>query len=139
MVWSLASAEAADPSASQLVVILISLGAMAGAGLLTLLPMALARRRRHPRPESIVAAAVLWGLLAAGSVLYITIARMQWSKEWLLLVKTGYYDPQDRSGEPALPWLLWALLAIAYAVLLIHAARNSSTNSSTNPTHTPEP
>lgn len=117
MTCVLANAEATDLSASGWTVIVIGLLVAGGVAILALLPMASARHGRHQHTGAIQALTLLWALLAGGSVLYIAAAELRWRKEWLVLVQSGYYDPQNTSGAPAWPWLFWIFLAAAYVAL----------------------
>ena len=125
MTCVLASAEQTGFSDSGWFVILIGLGVFGAAAVLTVIPIVLARRRRSRRAEAITVAAVFWGLVAAASILHFWLAELRWSNEYLLLVKTGYYDPANTSGAPAWPWPLWGVLAAAYGVLVILALSRS--------------
>jgi hypothetical protein len=117
----LASAEQTDLSGSGWFVILIGAVVIVAVAAMTVIPIALSRKRRHRRADAITVGAVFWGLLAAASIIHFWLARMQWSKEYLLRVKTGYYDPADTSGAPPWPWQLWGILAVVYGVLIAAA------------------
>ena len=117
----LASAEKTYLSGSELVIVVIALGVIVAAAVVALVPIGIALHRYHPQANGIVAVALLWGVLAAGSVIRTVDAQLTWSKEWLTLVNTGYYDPHDASGAPIWPWLLWIVLAAAYGVLMVYA------------------
>lgn len=126
----LARAEGPDASDSNLLLVLICAGLIVGAAVLALVPAFIARRRGHGRSETIMAAAVLWGLLSAGTLVHASIVQMQWSKEQQLRVQSGYLDPQDTSDAPAKPWRTWTALVTVYCVLMIWAfAPRSSTGS----------
>jgi hypothetical protein len=77
-----------------------------------------AKARRHRQGETILALAIVWAVLAAGSVGYVVNARINWAKEYTLRVKTGYFDPQDVADAPQWPWVKWGLLAGGYEGLL---------------------
>jgi hypothetical protein len=114
----LASAEHTDLTGPQWSMILIGLLVLAVVAALALVPIGAARRRRPGRAEAIVVGALFWALLSAGSIIKFVLAKVEWSQEYVLLIKTGYYDPADTSGAPAWPWGLWGGLALAFAVLL---------------------
>lgn len=122
----LASAQATDLYGPQGVDVLIGFAAAAGAALLAILPVALASSRRHRQSHSILAATVVWALVTAGSVGYVVISRLHWSREWMLRVNTGYYDPQDLSGQPTWPWVFWTGLALVYGLLCLWSSRRNS-------------
>ena len=117
MTFFLASAEQTDLSGSGWFVILIGVFVIVAVAAMTVIPIAVARRRLHRRAEAVTVTAVFWGLLAAASIIHFWLAELRWSQEYLLLIKTGYYDPGDASGAPHWPWVLWGVLAVAYGVL----------------------
>jgi hypothetical protein len=119
----LASAEATDLSGSELVKVVVCIGVVLCTCVLVVVPAGIARYKRHRRADAILTVALLWGLLIAASVIQTALAQLDWSKEWLLLVKTGYYDPMDTSGAPVWPWGMWGVLAAAYCALVIWALR----------------
>jgi flagellar basal body-associated protein FliL len=119
MLFLLATAEAADTSNSGILIVLLSVGVTILAAGFALVPMLLARAGRHPQAEVIAAVAILWALLAAGSVVTTSMAQMKWDKERLMRIESGYYDPQDNTDAPAKPWGAWAGLGAGYAVLLV--------------------
>jgi hypothetical protein len=116
----LAKAEGPDPSDSSLMLVLICAGLVLGSAVLSLLPVFIARGRGHRQLETVTAVAVLWGLLTAGTLIHTTIVQMQWSKEQLLRIQSGYMDPQDTTDAPK-PWRTWTALATIYCVLIIWA------------------
>jgi hypothetical protein len=115
----LAYAEPTDLSASGWLLILECCGAILGVAVLVIVPMAIAALRRHQQREIVNTIAFWWGLVAAGSTVWPTIAEFNWKKEWQLRIMTGYLDPRDMTGAPRWPGTLWTLLAIAYGVLLV--------------------
>ncbi|MFI5378550.1 MAG: hypothetical protein ACHRHE_04580 [Tepidisphaerales bacterium] len=118
MLSHLAYADANDPSQSNLVLVLLGIGVILVASVLAVVPVVVAWSRRHKRSDVVVPLAVLWGLVVAGSVISTLAAEMQWSREQVLRMKTGYYDSEDRTGAPTRPWGLWAGLGAAYGGLL---------------------
>ncbi len=114
----LAYAEAADTSNSSLVIVLIGLGVLSVAAIAAFVPIGICWNRHHRQTDSIAALAVLWSLIAAISVIYFVNAQMKWSREQMLRIESGYFDPGDKSDAPAVPWALWGGLAAGYAVLI---------------------
>jgi hypothetical protein len=121
MMHALAYAEQADLSGSAWTIILLALAVIAAAAVLSLVPIGLARRRGNPWTGNLAVGALLWGLIAAGSVIYSLWIQANWKQEWLRRIATGYLDPRDPTGQPAQPWWLWIALAAAYALLVAAA------------------
>ena len=119
MMWNLAYAEGGDPSQSNLLLVLIGIGVIIVVCALAFVPVGVAWSRRHKRSDVVMAMAVLWGMVAVGSVISTVAGEMQWSREQVLRMKTGYSDPQDNTGVPTRPWGLWAGLGAAYGGLLV--------------------
>jgi hypothetical protein len=117
----LAYAEQTDLSGSDWVVVLVYAGTLVLVLGLTLAPIFVAAGRRHPSARSIMAGAILWGLAAAFAGISSAGAELKWSKERLLLVESGYYDPQAKNDAPPLPWRLFGGLALAEGALLAWA------------------
>jgi hypothetical protein len=115
----LAYAEPTDLSASGWLLILECCGAILGVAALVIVPMAIAALRRHQQREIVNTIAFLWGLIAAGSTVWLTIAEFNWKKEWQLRIMTGYLDPRDMTGAPRWPGTLSTILTIAYGVLVV--------------------
>lgn len=127
MLMFLATSRQTDLSEGNLRLVMIWCGIMIAAAGLALLPLVIARIRRHRHVETLLAGAIVWGLLAAVSVGRAVGAQISWAKEYQLRVETGYYDPRDLGDAPQLPWLSWGLLALAYLVLLTWASAGGST------------
>jgi hypothetical protein len=115
----LAYAEPADLSASGWLLILECCGAILFVAALAIVPMAIAAHRRHQQREIVNTIAFMWGLIAAGSAVWLTIAEFNWKKEWQLRIMTGYLDPRDVTGAPRWPGTLWTILTIAYGALVV--------------------
>lgn len=115
----LAYAEATDLSGSDWPLILYSALALIVAFVLALVPMIIARRRNHRQTELVLAGALVWALVAAGSVIYALFTNAKWAKENLLLIKSGYYDPATAGAGPGWPWPLWVGLAVIYVALMV--------------------
>jgi len=117
--YCLASAEGTDLSGSDWLIPLIAIGVIVFTGALAFIPIAISRYRLLDQVRGIIAATILWGIVVAGSVIWIASAGLKWSKERRLLVNTGYYDPQDNSSAPAWPWRLWLALVVVYCGLVL--------------------
>jgi hypothetical protein len=118
MYCALAYAESGDPNAMNLVVVLGGLGIVAATFILAFVLILAARARRHRQAEFITVATVFWGLITAGSLMYAGNAQVNWSKENMLRLETGYVDPQDTSDAPRLPWAIWTGLGVAYGTMM---------------------
>ncbi len=129
MICHLAYADASDPSQSNLLLVLLGIGVILVTCVLAFVPVGMAWSRRHRRSDVVVAAAVLWGLVTVGSIVSTMAAQMQWSREHVLRMKTGYFDPDDRTGAPMRPWVLWAGLGTAYGGLLVGSVAGPKTRS----------
>src|SRR3954454_15511918 len=92
-------------------IILIWTAVLVGACLLAFIPIAIAGLRRHPHGHTILALALLWGLLTAGSVGYTINSNIRAAKEYDLRIKTGFYDPRDQTDATQSPWIFWGVLA----------------------------
>lgn len=112
----LASAESWDPTQTELLLILVcaaGIGAVCGlVGLIVIF----AKRKRHAHAQQIITAALFWGLIALGSIIYATITQLMWAREYLLELLSGYGDPN--AAGPRLPWIAWGALAAGYLALL---------------------
>ena len=117
----LAYAEPTDFSGGQWSTILGGLAVIGAIGVMAIVIIALARHHRHPRQDAITVLALLWGLATAGSAIHFLLAWTKWKKNYLILIKTGYYDPRNLSGAPAWPWYLWGALAVGFAVLVLYS------------------
>jgi hypothetical protein len=118
MFWILAKAEGADPTDSNLTIVVIAMVTAAVVCVVAAIPVATARRRRLNQTEGIAAIMVLWGLLTAGSVVYWANAQMKFSHEYTLRLMENL-DPSDQSDRPNKPWLLWGFLAVGYGGTLL--------------------
>ena len=128
----IASADRIDLSEGNWRIVLIWAAVLLAACVLAFIPMVVARaRRRHLHAETILALSLLWALVAAGSAGYAIRARINWEKEYDLRIRTGFFDPQDQSDAPQLPWANWGLLGLGYAAVLIWAGAGSSRKTQT--------
>jgi hypothetical protein len=114
----LARANSVDSTVSNLSTVLVCAGITLGAGVFAMAPVMLAWSRRHRHSQGLAALAVLWGVLAAMSVSVMAIDRMNYSRDHLAAIESGYYDPNDNSHAPPLPVPAWVALGIGYAILL---------------------
>ena len=117
----LAYAESGDPNAMNLVIILGGIGIVAATAILAFALIFTARARGHRHAEFILVAAVFWGLITVGSLMYAGEAQLNWSKEYTLRLETGYLDPQDTSDAPRLPWGIWTGLGVSYGAMMAWA------------------
>ena len=114
----LAYADNTDTTNANLKTGLICAGILILVTLIGFVPVAIAWSRRHRRTELITAAALLWGLLAAGSLAVTTVRQLNWSQERQRRIESGYFDPADTSDAPTLPIPLWGGLGLAYVGLI---------------------
>jgi hypothetical protein len=115
MISPLAYAQPTDQSGTGVVVIMMAATAIAVAAAVAFVPVAIAWRRRHRRADLILAVAIVWAALAAGSVIVTVSKQMDWSKERTLRIESGYYDPNDTTAAPPWPWTTWGALGGVYA------------------------
>jgi hypothetical protein len=116
VVSALAYADNFDASHSNVTFVLICGVAVAGVGLLTGLLVLLGRRKAHPYSPQIDAAAIFWGIITLGSIIYTASTQLAWEKQHLQDFLSGYGDPQ--AAAPAYPWGPWCALAAIYLVIL---------------------
>jgi len=121
----LAYADAADQSNPAMAIIAVSSGIVVLSAGLAMVPIGIAWKRRHHQADTIVPLTMLWGLATAAVSIYAYITQTNWAKERLLRIESGYYDPQDNSGAPALPWMLWLILGFAFVLLILWALRGT--------------
>jgi hypothetical protein len=119
MMHLVASSQQVDLSEGNLRLVMIWAGVLIAAVLLAMIPFLIARIRRHRQGDTILAGAIIWGLLAAVSVGSAIGAQIAWEKEYRLRVETGYYDPRTKGDAPLLPWMRWGLLGLGYGVLVV--------------------
>jgi hypothetical protein len=119
MSFIIAYADAPDDPNSAILIVLVSAGLLLLSAGLAFIPVCVAWSRRHRHSDVIVPLAVLWALIAAISFIATFVSQYHWSKNRMVLIESGYYDPLDVSGAPALPWVLWICLAVAYGALIL--------------------
>lgn len=112
----LANAESWDATQTDFVLILLCATGIGIVCALVAVVFLLGRRSRHRRAGAIGVAAMFWGLISVGSILYVTITQLSWAKSNFLELLSGYGDPGEKA--PALPWLLWTALAGFYLLML---------------------
>ena len=83
-----------------------------------MIPAMLCWARHHRQTETILAMTVLWALVLAGTVIYSISSQMKWTREQMLRLESGYYDPQDQADAPKKPVTVWAVLGVGYAGLI---------------------
>lgn len=114
----LANAESNDSTVSNLSTVLICAAIAVGVLILAAVPIMVAWSRRHRHADGLTAVAVLWGLVAAVSVSVSIFDQMKYSREHLMAVESGYFDPSDTSDAPVLPLPTWSVLGVVYVALL---------------------
>jgi hypothetical protein len=118
MTVPLAYADSGDSSATSMELILGGAAIVAVTALMAFILVLVARSRRHRQAELITLAMVVWSVLTAGSLMWAGQAQVNWSNEYQTRILSGYYDPQNTSDKPKLPWALWTGLGLAYAGLM---------------------
>jgi hypothetical protein len=118
--FSLAFAESPESSNVSLVLVLAVAGIVGAAALLAAMPVLISRRRRrHRRNDAVLAFAIVWAVLAAGSGIYAVAQYENWSRERTMRIESGYYDPREADRDaPRLPWVAWTALACGYGALI---------------------
>ncbi len=117
----LAYADQQDQSNSGLVTLLLAALLVVIVWALAFMPVWITWMKRRGRADGIMAAVIVWGLLTAGSLINFTLAQLNWNKERMLRLETGYFDSHDTGDAPLMPWKLWVGLALAYGGLLAWA------------------
>jgi hypothetical protein len=121
MYGTLAYADSGDAGSTNLLMIVGGVLILAVIVVLALVLIITAKAKEHRRADAITTAAFFWAILTAATLLYAGQAQMRWSKEYNLQLETGYLDPQNQSGHPALPWKMWIGLGVAYGAMLAWA------------------
>jgi ABC-type transport system involved in multi-copper enzyme maturation permease subunit len=114
----LAYADNSDSTLSNLQTVVYAVFIVLATVVVALIPIFISRARRHRKSESILVAVFFWACITAGSAIYTQQSQMNWSRKYLTRVESGYYDPNNTTDAPKLPWLLWSSLAAAYAGIL---------------------
>ncbi|MCL2648160.1 MAG: hypothetical protein FWD61_14300 [Phycisphaerales bacterium] len=106
--------------------VLICTGVIVVVAAMVFVPVRMARIRQSRWTEAILAGAMLWGVLMAGSVIYSYMTELRWEKEQAVQIASGYFEPGDASrklGKPGWPWGVWVGLMAGYAGICAGAAR----------------
>jgi hypothetical protein len=119
----LANAPRWDSTQQNLLLVLTCIAAVAVAATMVVLSTVLAGKRRYANPTGLTGVATVWGIIAAGSVIYAAMARLSWQKSHSLELQSGYGDWQEL--PPPYPWALWGIPAAIYLVVLLWAALGS--------------
>jgi hypothetical protein len=120
MIHLLASAQSTS-GGTDLLPILLCLGAVAGAFLLILLPLGIAQKRSRQTVSALTALAIFWGLASVASALYVILGYFQKVREHQSILNNGYLDPAGSGVTPDWPWVLWGILAAVYVALIVWA------------------
>lgn len=118
MLLPLANADAPDTSGSSLQLIVICLLTFALCAAAAFVPVVIAWKNKNRHADKILAAAVVWGILTAGSVAFVTNQQMSWAREKYVRITSGFYDPREETDAPTTPFATWTLLGAAYLVLV---------------------
>src|ERR1700722_3177775 len=119
MSFAIAYADAPDDPNSAVLIVLVSAGLLVLSAGMAFVPVCLAWARRHRHSDVIVPLAILWALIAVISFIFTFVSQYHWSKNRMVLIESGYYDPQDVSGAPSFPWVLWIGLGVVYVGLIL--------------------
>ena len=114
----LAYAEGADQSSDLLVLILESIGVIAGVAVAAAVPMFVVTGRRAMRPHVLAPVCLLWAVVAGGGWLYLLFARYRWTGEYQKLVMSGFYDPANTATRPGVNPVFLLVLVAGYAGLM---------------------
>lgn len=114
----LARADSVDSTVSNLTTVLTCGGIAIGVLVVAIVPVMIGWSRRHRHAQALAALAILWGLIATISICIAAIDQMNYSRQHLVDVESGYWDPNDTSDVPVLPIRTWAVLGACYLVLL---------------------
>ena len=121
----LAYADSGDPTLNNLQTVVGAVFIVLATLVLATAVIFISRSRRHRQSESIMVAAFFWACITAGSLIYAGQAQLKWSKEYLVRVESGYYDPNNTADAPKLPWTLWGGLGAAYVGMIWWAVAES--------------
>lgn len=122
--YLVANAESWDPTQTDFISILFCATAIAVVCGMVATIMLLAKRMGHPQVSLINIAVMFWGLIAAGSIFYVTVTQLKWAKENFLELLSGYADPRETG--PELPWPIWGVLLLIYASFLFWTLRKKN-------------
>ena len=114
----LARADSADSTVSNLTTVLACAGIAIGVLVVAIVPVMIGWSRRHRHAEALAAVAALWGLIAAINICKATLDQMNYSRQHLADVESGYWDPNDTSDAPPLPVATWSTLGVGYLAMV---------------------
>ena len=120
----LAYADTSDPSQGNFLLILTCAGAAIAVFVLAGVAVVISKKGSEQRGDAILVAAVFWGIVSFGSIIYAAVTQMKWSQEQTLELQSGYGDPTKT--PPGWPWVLWGILAGVYVLLLAWATRKKA-------------
>jgi hypothetical protein len=110
----LAYAEAQDGSYMSSEMVLWGMLIIAGVALAGFVLVYVSRRQKHRGADLVLAGAFFWGIVAAGSLLYVLQSQMNWTKEYTVRIESGYVEPKDLSDKPRVPWGILVGLGVVY-------------------------
>ncbi len=116
---------AGDPLNADALLVLIAAAAAAVAAALVAAVVVVARRRRHRNAEGVLAAGVVWALVAVAAVTWTVNRGWARSAERERQIESGDLDPRSPEANAAVAPYAWEAvgLGIAYAGLAAWAAR----------------
>ena len=76
---------------------------MIGVFILAAIVVIVNRRGGARNAEAILTAAVFWGIISFGSIVYAGVTQMKWTQEQTLELRSGYGDPN--AAPPGYPWI----------------------------------
>ena len=117
----LAYADSSDASQGNFLTLFVCIGAIIAVFALVATVIFVSRRNSSGRGEVILTAAVFWGIISFGSIIYAAVKQMKWTQEQQLELQSGYGDPT--AVAPSWPWIMWGVLALIYVFLLVWASR----------------
>jgi hypothetical protein len=111
----------ADLAGSSMVLALECALVLGLAAILMAIPILVARHRGVAGAETILAGAVLWGVLASLYAGNFVVTKFHQVREHMALLMNGYDDPATSGDGPRHPWVWWMALATIYVVLVTAA------------------
>ena len=119
----LARGDNADPSLSNLILVLFCLFTAGVVALLAFVPVRVARERNHRQIEIITTLMIFWSVATAGLAIKTFLDQQKWSAEHQSQMLSGYFDPKDESSRPPWPVKTAIALGVAYCGLAGWAVR----------------
>jgi hypothetical protein len=114
----LTSGGGGDPAGPSLLLVLQCALVLVLAAVLMMIPILVARHRGASGADSILAGAVLWGVVTALYAGNVVVTRFNRAQEHMNLLMQGYDDPAGSGDGAGRPWGWWVALAGFYLVLL---------------------